>query len=91
MLVIGGRQSANTTKLAASCRKINRRTYHVESAKDLKKKFYKDTKTIGIATGASTPPYAIREVVAKIKKYEKSLKKKCENRSGLAGRKFPAA
>jgi len=67
MFVIGGRQSANTSRLADTCRKVNKNTYHIESGKDLKKKFFKSQKSIGIATGASTPPDAIKEVVKKIK------------------------
>ena len=35
--------------------------------KDLKKKFFKGRKSIGIVTGASTPPYAIKEVIKRIK------------------------
>jgi len=66
MIVIGGRQSANTLKLAASCRKANKRTYYVESGKDLNAKFFRSKKSIGIVTGASTPPYAIREIIGKI-------------------------
>jgi len=66
MLVIGGRQSANTSRLADTCRRVNRNTYHIETGKDLEKKFYNGKKRIGIATGASTPPSAIKEVVEKI-------------------------
>lgn len=67
MIVIGGKNSANTTKLAKSCRKVNKNTCHIESKKDLKDSFLRNKKSIGIATGASTPPYAINEVVKKIK------------------------
>lgn len=66
MLVIGGRQSANTSRLADTCRSVNKNTYHIESGKNLKRKFFKGKKSIGIATGASTPPDAIKEVVKKI-------------------------
>ncbi len=67
MIVIGGAQSANTSRLAEACRKVNKNTYHIESGKDLKRKFFNGQKNIGIATGASTPPEAIKEVVKKIK------------------------
>jgi len=68
MIVIGGRQSANTSKLISACRKVNANTCGVESAKDLKAKFLKGKKSIGIATGASTPQRAIDEVVKKIRR-----------------------
>ena len=66
MIVIGGKQSANTSKLASACRSVNKNTRHVESGKDLKKSFFKDKKSVGIATGASTPPCAINEAVKTI-------------------------
>ena len=66
MIVIGGKNSANTSKLAQTCKRINKNTCHIESKKDLKIKFLKGKKNIGIATGASTPPYAIKEVIEKI-------------------------
>ena len=67
MFVIGGKQSANTSRLAETCRRVNKNTYHIESGKDLKRKFFKRQKSIGIATGASTPPGAIKAVIKRIK------------------------
>jgi 4-hydroxy-3-methylbut-2-enyl diphosphate reductase len=67
MFVIGGKQSANTSTLAAFCRRANKKTYHIESGKDLRTDFFKNRKSVGVATGASTPPYAIREVIKRIK------------------------
>ena len=71
MVIIGGKQSANTTKLAKTCRKANRNTYHIESETDLRTDFLKGKKTIGIAAGASTPPSAIRETIKKIRRIER--------------------
>ena len=70
MIVIGGKNSANTSKLAKACKNINKNTYHIESFEDLRMNFLKGRKTIGIVTGASTPPYAIREVVKKIRRID---------------------
>ena len=70
MVVIGGKQSANTSKLAASCRRANRNTHHIESKDDLRMSFFKGKKSVGIVSGASTPPYAIREVIKKIRRFE---------------------
>lgn len=67
IIVIGGKQSANTSRLATVCKKANKNTYHIESKRDLKTARFKNKKTIGIVTGASTPPYAIREVIEKLK------------------------
>ncbi|UCD54721.1 MAG: 4-hydroxy-3-methylbut-2-enyl diphosphate reductase [Candidatus Omnitrophota bacterium] len=70
MIIIGGKNSANTSKLARTCKMVNKNTYHIESGRDLKLKFLKDKKNIGIATGASTPPYAIDEVVNEIRRFD---------------------
>lgn len=63
MLIIGGRNSANTKRLYQICCKICEKTYFVESVEELKNiKFKKDYK-VGISAGASTPNYLINEVL----------------------------
>ena len=71
MLIVGGRQSSNTAKLAEVCKKVNVDTKHIESFRELPLGFLTNKKKIGIATGASTPPYAVKEVVRKIRRSEK--------------------
>ena len=70
MIIIGGKNSANTSKLAKTCRGVNKNTRHIESEKDLKWEFLKGKKSVGIATGASTPPYAIEEVIERIRRFD---------------------
>ena len=61
MIVIGGRNSANTTRLAQlTAEKC--RTYHIETAAELQPDWLKDIKIIGITAGASTPDWIIWEV-----------------------------
>ncbi|GAB6182490.1 4-hydroxy-3-methylbut-2-enyl diphosphate reductase [Thermodesulfovibrio hydrogeniphilus] len=67
MIVIGGRNSANTTQLANLCKKIGVKTYHIEEAKEIDKNWLKDVKKIGVTAGASTPQWIIDEVIDKIK------------------------
>ncbi len=64
MIVIGGRESSNTAKLYAICKKNCERTVWIESADELPSLLNKPfayTK-IGIAAGASTPSGLIQEV-----------------------------
>ena len=64
MVVIGGRESSNTAKLYAICKKNCERTVWIESADELPSLLNKPlayTK-IGIAAGASTPSGLIQEV-----------------------------
>ncbi len=56
VIVIGGRNSANTTRLALLCREVQPCTYHIEDVGELKPKWFKGAETVAITAGASTPP-----------------------------------
>lgn len=62
MIIVGGKNSANTTHLAEISKKINRNTYHIENYKELKTDWLIDVKKVGISGGASTPMQDILEV-----------------------------
>ncbi|MDR3316362.1 MAG: 4-hydroxy-3-methylbut-2-enyl diphosphate reductase [Coriobacteriales bacterium] len=55
MLVVGGRNSGNTTRLAEICAPVCPRTYHVESPDELDPTWFEGAETVGITAGASTP------------------------------------
>jgi 4-hydroxy-3-methylbut-2-enyl diphosphate reductase len=55
MLVVGGRNSGNTTRLAELCQAACPQTYHIESAAELKPLWFEGVQTVGITAGASTP------------------------------------
>ena len=62
MVVIGGKNSANTTRLAEICAgRVP--TCHVESASELDPAFLAGADTVGVTAGASTPATQIHEVV----------------------------
>lgn len=62
MVVIGGRNSANTTHLAEICSRCCPSTYHIEEAGELKKAWFEGARHIGITAGASTPRSQIEAV-----------------------------
>ena len=64
MIVIGGKNSANTTRLAQLCAKTCR-TYHIETAEELQLAWFDNIEKIGITAGASTPDWIIKEVYIK--------------------------
>ena len=61
MLVIGGKNSANTTRLAQLCA-TKCKTYHIETVEELQDDWIKDVNKMGITAGASTPDWIIKEV-----------------------------
>lgn len=63
IVVIGGRNSANTTHLAEICAAECPRTHHVESAVELNPAWFADCETVGVTAGASTPDNQIDSVV----------------------------
>ena len=63
MIVIGGRNSANTTRLAEVCREEGAVTYHIETASELRSAWFHHQDKVGITAGASTPDWIIEEVV----------------------------
>lgn len=66
MVVVGGRKSANTTKLAEIARANGARVYHVERAGELKSEWFSGEESVGVTAGASTPDWVIEEVVDKM-------------------------
>lgn len=64
MLVIGGKNSANTSRLAQLCAQ-KCRTYHIETVAELQEQWFDKMGKIGITAGASTPDWIIKEVYQK--------------------------
>lgn len=67
MIVVGGRNSANTTRLAQAVSKGGTKTYHIESVQELNDLDIPRGAPIGVTAGASTPGWVIDEVVEALK------------------------
>ena len=65
MVVVGGRNSANTRRLAEVCVPLVE-THHIENADEIETAWLKHKEAVGITAGTSTPDEAIEQVVAKI-------------------------
>ena len=62
IIVIGGRHSANTVKLAALVEKQGLPCFHVETAAELDLEQLRKYSIVGVTAGASTPGFLIEEV-----------------------------
>ena len=67
MVVIGGRESANTRHLAELSREKGVETVHVESAVEIRPEWLAGRERVGVTAGASTPDDAIDAVVARLR------------------------
>ena len=67
MVVVGGYNSGNTQRLAAICKEIQPRTYHIETAHEIQKGWLARRERIGLTAGASTPSWIIKEVEERIR------------------------
>lgn len=72
MLVVGGRNSANTRRLWELCREAGTDAYHIETADELEPDWFEGKKEVGVTGGASTPQWIIDEVVAAVEAIEGS-------------------
>ena len=66
MIVVGGKNSANTKHLAELCREKRVPTYHIEGALEINKSWFKGKKLAGVTAGASTPDWIIKSVIKSI-------------------------
>lgn len=68
MVVIGGFNSSNTTKLYEICKKNCENTIHVENLLGIPDDFIKSERirSIGVTAGASTPDWIIKEAISKM-------------------------
>ncbi|MDR1662874.1 MAG: 4-hydroxy-3-methylbut-2-enyl diphosphate reductase [Endomicrobium sp.] len=71
MIVIGGKNSGNTTRLAEIC-KTQTKTYHIETIDELDDKWFNNINTVGLTAGASTPDNIIKSVQNRLGKILKT-------------------
>ncbi len=62
IVVVGGKNSANTRHLAEICREIQPRTWHVETEAELRPEWFAGCRVVGLSAGASTPDWVVEGV-----------------------------
>ncbi len=66
LIVVGGRNSANTRKLAESCAATGVETHHIESAEEIDPAWLKDKEAVGVTAGTSTPDESVDRAVERL-------------------------
>jgi 4-hydroxy-3-methylbut-2-enyl diphosphate reductase len=67
LFIIGGKNSSNTNKLYQISKRVLPNTHFIVNSAQITSEMLKGAKKIGLSGGASTPPEAIEEAVARIK------------------------
>jgi 4-hydroxy-3-methylbut-2-en-1-yl diphosphate reductase len=67
VVVVGGKNSANTRHLAEICREIQPRTWHVETEAELRPEWFTGCSVVGVSAGASTPGWVIEQVAERLR------------------------
>jgi 4-hydroxy-3-methylbut-2-enyl diphosphate reductase len=63
MVVVGGRHSGNTKRLAEIAAATGIPTFHIETEEELDREGLQDFEIVGVTAGASTPHWLLRRVV----------------------------
>lgn len=75
MFIVGGKNSANTKRLARVSELQGTPTFHIETVDDLKKISTGRYEKIGISAGASTPNWVIERIVNYLTRHQRDRKK----------------
>ena len=67
VVIVGGKSSANTKRLAQIASEICKNTKHIETEDELNKEDFADCKTIAVSAGASTPDFITNKVIEFLK------------------------
>ncbi|GAB4536692.1 MAG: 4-hydroxy-3-methylbut-2-enyl diphosphate reductase [Thermodesulfovibrionia bacterium] len=67
VIVVGGKNSSNTTQLYKLSKKHCEKVYHVETVNEIERGWFDGVEGVGITGGASTPNWIIEEIVEKVK------------------------
>ena len=74
MIVIGSFTSANSKRLTLLAQEINKKTFQLTCAEEIKPKWFDGANSVGLSAGASTPDSIINEVLKRLKSINKNSK-----------------
>lgn len=74
VVVVGGRHSHNTQRLADACRKRGRAVFHVQDASELNPEWFDGFETVGVTAGTSTLPETLEQVGQRLREIAESAR-----------------
>ncbi len=80
VIVVGGKNSANTARLFQICQKLAPDAVHIEKEDELDAALLKDKNFIFITAGASTPSWMIEKALARVRELTGAAKSSFEER-----------
>jgi 4-hydroxy-3-methylbut-2-enyl diphosphate reductase len=66
VLVVGGRDSANTRRLVTAVEVEGTEVHHIQTADEIEEGWFRGKTSAGVAAGASTPEWIIKEVISRM-------------------------
>ncbi len=69
ILVVGSRNSSNSTRLKEIALKQGVRAYLIDNANEIRQEWIEGKETVGVTAGASAPEILVEEVIARLKQW----------------------
>jgi len=70
VIVIGGKNSANTRRLWQICKERGVDSFHIETELELKRGWFKGRRCAGVTGGASTPDSMVKKIIERIRRFQ---------------------
>ena len=67
ILVVGSPNSSNSNRLREIAEQLGKPAYLIDTAKDMQKDWFADSKVVGVTAGASAPEVLVQEVIDQLK------------------------
>ena len=67
ILVVGSPNSSNSNRLREIAEQLGKKSYLIDTAKDMCREWFADTDTVGVTAGASAPEVLVQEVIEQLK------------------------
>lgn len=71
ILFVSGRESSNGNVLCELCKSVNIRTYHIQSAEDIRPAWFLPEDHVGVCGATSTPKWLLEQVASRVSDLEK--------------------